>query len=374
MSKSTKKTTTKDAPTHHETATYRFLPFTVDVFSRRELRLKRSALMPVGRGEDLTQEVVQALEQVVSRGTLAFLCRQGGWRSLSWARPGREEPHRDTRLIDRRVWGGLQLMYGDESLDALLMAYNAVCQQGGQTPPPGPRKGRRRGAYPMSKAMRFESNGDLLVHHILWSKLASAPFTVDAKYWTFFKNNALTKVARLDAEHEPEKALARLLEPDFEPILPWLGTHLMRCWLRQIEGRGDRLENFNRVNQGMVTYFEGLLEVSRTQGRRDLLVPVLEFFRAHFAKEDIEHDWLRTFNRLTRDFRFADRDEYRRLWGRAMRMGWTLFEEYGSARAIHPVDRESPDRVYMEAFERHDFEEQAHRARALSNQLNSVIS
>ncbi len=373
MSKSTK-TTTKSTPTHHETATFRFLPFTVDVFSRRELRLKRSALMPVGRGQDLTQEVVGALEQVVSRGTLAFLCRQGGWRSISWARAGREEPHRDTRLISERVWRGLDLTYGDESLDALLMAYNAVCQQGGQTPPPGPRKGRRRGAYPMSKAMGFANNGDLLVHHILWSKLASAPFTVDGKYWTFFKNNALTRVARLDASVDGDKMLERLLKPDLEPLMPWLGTHITRQWLRQIEGRGDSLEKFNRVNQGMVTYFEGLLEVSRTQGRRDVLVPVLEFFRAHLAKEEVEQDWLRTFNRLTRDFRFADRDEYRRLWGRAVRVGWTLFEEYGHARAIHPVDRESPDRVYMEAFERHDYEELAHRARALSNQLNSVIS
>lgn len=364
--------------TEQRAAAFRFLPFTVDLFSRRGLRMKRADLVPVRQPKSLTLEVVEALEEVMSHGTLAFLCRQGGWRALAVAEPGREEPARGVRLIDERVWAraGLELRFGDEAIDALLIAYNAVCRAGGQNPP-GQRVKKKGGrdAYPSRVPMGFERNGDVFVHHIAWLKIREAPFKVDDAHWRYLIENPLTRLARFDARDvEAGEVVARLLEPDIGPLLRWLGPHLVRCWLRELETRWDTLERFHRLNTGMAEYFDAILEVSRTEERRDLLVPLLEFFRWHLRREDVEMLWEREFNRLARDLRFADRDEYRRMWARGVGVGWALFEEYGEARSVHPIDREAPDRVYMEAFERQPYEPLAWRARAFANQLNSVIS
>ena len=98
------------------------------------------------------------------------------------------------------------------------------------------------------------------------------------------------------------------------------------------------------------------------------------FFRAHLDADGLEDQWEKEFNRLARDLRFADRDAYRRTWGRGVEVGWQLWQEYTEARNIHPIDRESPDRVYMEVIEGVPYEELAWRARAFANQLNAVIS
>jgi hypothetical protein len=357
-----------------ENAAFRFLPFTVDLFARRGLRMKRAELIKVRRPEVLTLEVVEALEQVMSRGTLAFLCRAGGWRQLSRARAGVEEPERDARMIDPRVWKGLALEFGDPSIDAMIMTYNAICEAGGQHAPVE-KRGKRDKHYPSSRKLSFRKNGDMLVHHIAWLKVREAPFKVSSHYWQFLTENPLTRLARLDVrEVSAEDTVARLLQPDFEPLLPWLSTHLVRCWMRELETRWDSMERFDRLNQGMAAFFEALLQVSERDERRDLLRPLAEFFRVHLDAEGLEDQWEREFNRLARDLRFADRDAFRRTWGRSMEVGWQLWEQYTEARNIHPIDRESPDRVYMEVIEGVPYEGLAWRARAFANQLNAVIS
>ena len=361
------------ADKHQQTSAFLFLPFVVDVFSRRDLRIKRADMMPMGRAEYLTAEVVDALSQVISRGTLGFMCRQGGWRSIDWARPGEEEPVRDARLTDRRVWSDLKLRFGDEAIDGLMIAYNAVCHAGGTTVPTTNTKGKQS-MYPRSKHMAFGRNGDMLAHHVAFLKVRQAAFKVDNHYWQYLTRNPLTALCRLDARKNPEKVTDRLSKSDMDTVLPWLWGHVASCWQRELETRWDTLERFHRLNEGMETYFTALVERARTKERRDLLVPLLIFFKAHLDREDAEDVALNEFNRLARDLRFADRDTYMRTWGRAMHVGWELYEEYMEARSIHPVDREAPDRVYMGEFEAMEFEPVAYRARALSNQLNAVIS
>ena len=129
---------------HQENAAFRFLPFAVDLFERRELRLKRVELLPIADPEAIPQEVMALLEQVITRGTLAFLCRAGGWQAISVADPGREEPKRRVRMIDRQVWEGLRLRFTDESVLALLLVYNAMGFISGQSIPSDEPKERRK--------------------------------------------------------------------------------------------------------------------------------------------------------------------------------------------------------------------------------------
>ncbi len=361
------------ADKHHQTGAFLFLPFAVDVFSRRDLRIKRANMMPVGKAEYVTSEVLEALGEVVKRGSLGFLCREGGWRALEWARPGEEEPIKNVRLIDSRVWSDLQLEFGDPSVETLMIAYNAVCNAGGMSVP-GKSGKSTQSMYPRSKRISFKRNGDVLAHHVTFLKVRAAAFEVDNNYWGFLTRNPLTEVARLDARRKPEEAMARIAKPDLDALIPWLGGHLSRCWNRELETRWDSLERFHRLNEGMETYFTALVKRAREEERRDLLIPLMLFFMEHFRREDAEEMALGEFNRVARDLRFVDRDTYMRTWGRAMHVGWELFEEYQEARAVHPVDREAPDRVFMSAYESWDFNPTADRARSLSNQLNAVIS
>lgn len=362
---------------HQENAAFRFLPFAVDLFERRELRLKRVELLPIADPEAIPQEVMALLEQVITRGTLAFLCRAGGWQAISVADPGREEPKRRVRMIDRQVWEGLRLRFTDESVLALLLVYNAMGFISGQSIPSDEPKERRKRYYDKTRAMTLAANGDMLVHHIAYLNLEQAPFRVHEESWQFITNNPLTALARLDPTHDAGAVWDRVLAPDMQPLWPWLGEHLSQCWHRTLErSRWDSLEWFHRLNLGMQQHFSALFARAQAHDRRDWLLPVLCFFQRHFqAEADArEERWLREFNRLARDLRFADRDMYRRTWAAGLDHAWQLYNHYMDARSIHPVDRESPDRLLMEAYEACDFTPTAERARALVNQLNAVIT
>lgn len=360
----------------HETAAFSFLPFVVDLFSRRDIRIKRAELLPVGRAEALTSEVVEALEDIITRGTLGFLCRAGGWRALDWAAPGQEQPVRGVRMVDERLWSGKHLSYSAHSVETLLITYNAVCQAGGQPYPDVPGKKKIHKDYPKQRPSRFKHNGDMLVHHLAFLKIRQAPFKVDEDYWKFLStSNPLTHVARLSVTaDDAETLLERLMKPDFAMMMPWLGYHLASCWRAELKTRWDVLARFHRLNQGLAAWCDQLLTYAERQERRDLLIPLLGFYQQHFERQGIEEQWLREFNRLARDLRFADRSEYQRAWASMLGVIIKLQQHYLDARDVHPIDREAPDRAFMSAYETSGFDPLVERVRALTNQLNSVIS
>lgn len=360
-----------------ENAAFRLLPFAVDVFGRQALRLKRAEFLPVRHPESLTLEVVEALEHVIRRGVLAFLCRQGGgWRQRARVVPGQEEPQRGVRLTDSRIWKdqGLKLSFSAQSIDALIIAYNTVCETAGQQPKEKGSRGKV-GKYPTSIDMGFTANGDILVHHILWMKLLEAPFDPNRAYTEYFQKNPLTMLARGDTrKSRAPKVIARLLEPDMEPLMPWLAPHLVKCWQREEASCWSKLEQIDRFHVGMGGYGEELLRIAREEERRDLLLPFVLLFKALFLSPKSEDQWETKFQRLMHGKKISERDQYRRLWAKYIRLGWTLHEEYGEARSVHPIDREAADQIYMESIEADPYEETAWRARAFANQLDAVIS
>lgn len=360
-----------------ENAAFRLLPFAVDVFGRQTLRLKRAEFLPVRHPKSLTLEVVEALEHVIQRGVLAFLCRQGGgWRQRARVVPGREDPQRDVRLIDPKIWKdqGLKLSFSAQSIDALIIAYNTVCETAGQQLPAGAHR-TKKDKYPKSIKMDFATNGDILVHHILWMKLLEAPFEPNKAYTEYFQKNPLTMLARGDTKtSSASKVIARLLEPDMEPLMPWFGPHLVKCWKSEESSCWSKLEQIDRFHVGMGSYGAEFLRIAREEERRDLLLPFVSLFKALFLSPKSEDQWESDFQRLVHGKKISERDEYRRRWAKHVRLGWTLHEEYGEARSVHPIDREAADQIYMESIEADPYEETAWRARAFANQLDAVIS
>ena len=367
---------------HQERAAFAFLPFVAELFGRGSLPLRKAEPVPVRRDEALTLEVVEALELLLRRGVLAFLCREGGWRAQSWAAPGRDQPRRRVRLIDPALWRGRgrKLRFGPASVDALLITFNALCEiTGGRVD-----RGHRldRAAFPRQLHADFERNGDVLVHHITWAKIRQTPLKIDEATWSYLSQNPWTRLARLDARAGgglPEadrvaRTLDRLLAPDLAPELYWLRGSVVECWRRELRTRWDSLDRFHRLNEGMAHYFEAIVQRARQHERRDWLLLLVDFFRAHLAREEALEERAEEFNRLARSLRFAERETYRRTWARAVQIGAELQDEYLRARAIPYIDREAPDLIFMEAMEAAPFDEIAGRARVLANQLNDVIS
>ncbi len=349
-----------------EVAIQSFLPFVVELFGRGELRLKRAALMPVGQPSALTLEVVQAAAEVMRRGTLASLCRLGGWRALDLGQPGRDDPLRAVRVIDPRLWPGLAL--SRETMDLALVVYNAVCVAGGQALPTKQRK-----LYPATLALSFERGGDLLASHLIWLKVRQAPFRVEDVTWQLLITNPLTQVARLGLLDEPEALFAMLYQGPIAALMPWLSDHLARCWARELSTRWDSLTRFHKLNSALALWGAQLIKQACAHERRDWLIPLVRFWHHHLASSGVELDWISQFNSVARDLRFADREDYQRTWASALDVAVTIQHHYQEARAIHPIDRESPDRVFMEAYEAVSFQDTAARARVLADQLNAII-
>jgi hypothetical protein len=358
-----------------ETAIYEFLPFLGQLFGWLPVQRRAGTPLPVGVPEALTLEVVGAVQEVLGRGVLSFLTRRaGGWKAIALAVPGQEAPTKAVRLFDRRVWGvepgKLRLRFTQLSVDALLVAYNASCQpvQASTVKHKG-----GKGAGP-----ELVVNGDVMIHHIAFMRLWESQLFLrkgleETEFWQYFIVNPLTRMTMARPE-EAEAGLRRLWSADMVGMWPWLEAYVRRGWHRELGTRWEELERFDMLNRGLSAWTRGMLARAKQEGRRDLLVGLLRFYGEHLSRPGEEEGWHREFDRLARNLRFADRAAYRRTWASWVEVGWLLHQEYKDARAIHPLDRESPDRVFMEVYERLDYGPVGARAYALANVLNAVIT
>jgi hypothetical protein len=355
-----------------ETAIYGFLPFLGQLFGWLPVQRRAGTPLPVGVPEALTLEVVEAVREVLGRGTLSFLTRRcGGWHAMSLAVAGQEAPLRGVRLFDRQLWGKgkLQLKFTDVSVDALLTAYNASCQ------PVQASTVKQKGK---PRVVKLATNGDVMIHHIAFARLWESQLFLrkgleDTEFWQYFIVNPLTRMAMARPE-DAQAGLERLWGPDMLGVWPWLEAYVRGSWHQELQTRWEDLDRFNTLNQGLSAWTRGMLAWAKQHNRRDLLVGLLRFYAEHLNKPGEEEGWHREFDRLARNLRFADRDAYRRAWAGWVEVGWLLHQEYQDARAIHPLDRESPDRVFMESYERLDYGPVGERAYALANVLNAVIT
>ncbi len=361
-----------------EIAAFRFLPFGVDVFQGSPLRLMRAKHLPLNRPEAMTLEIVEAMAGVIKQGTLAFLARQGGWQKRAVADPGRDDPKQGQRGIGHDQWRGVgrKLHFSARSINATILAYNAVCTSSGIASPAKRLKtSTRKNDYAPTMPLSFKHNGDLLAHHIIWRRLRDANFQVQEMTWHNFGTNPFTQLVRLDTRKKTgENILSRMFADDMAPSWPWLTEYIAESWLLELTTRWDSLERFDRLNRGLADLGEALFEKAVAEERRDLLIVLVEFFRQHLDQEGYEKARLDAFDRIARNLKLSERDEYRRTWARHVTLCWRLKLEYDEARRIHPIDRDSSDKVFMEAVERAPFGDIAQRAHMFSNTLRGVIA
>ena len=366
------------------TSVHGWVPFVADLFEREPLRIRRGEPLPVRRPEALTKEALEAAAGAITCGSVAFLCRRGGWRAINVSLPGAERPQTRTRVTAPEIWRaspqGQQLRFGQESIDAALLLYNAICYASGKRPA----KFANSELFATAMPAQFERAGDLIAHHVCWARVHEAPFRIEQATWEYLsKTNPLTCIARLDARTFGSKRtaqkgahdyIARLMRPDMQPLWPWLAPHLVACWERELATRWDSLRRFDRLNEGMAALFGALLEYARREERIDLCRPLVSLFLSHFADEEAPTKWEASFGRLARELKIADRQRYRNTWAEAIETAWQLWEIYREARAPHPIDRLASEAVYMGRVEGTNLEEVAWRARRFGEQLRGVIS
>lgn len=372
------KAKTKSSSQLQEIAAFRFLPFGVDVFQGSPLRLMRAKHLPLNRPDAMTLEIVEALASVIQRGTLAFIARQGAWQKLSVADPGRDNPRQGQRGIDSAQWrgAGRKLTFSAKAINATILAYNAVCTSSGIASPSKRLKtATKKDAYSPTMSMSFKHNGDLFAHHIIWRRLRDANFQVQEMTWHNFATNPMTQLVRLDTRKRGAKGIIeRMMAKDMALSWPWLSEYIAQAWELELATRWDSLERFDRLNTGLADLGEELFARAEAEGRRDHLIVLVEFFRTHLQKDGYEQAWLDSFNRIARELKLSERDTFRRTWARHVTLCWRLKLEYDEARRIHPVDRDSSDKVFMEAIESAPFGDIAQRAHMFANTLNGVIA
>ena len=359
-------------------ANFSLVPFAAEILSDLSIRPRRTAMLPLHQPQLLTLEAVEAVAEIIRRGVLKFLVRQGGWQRRRWTMDAQDRPGGPQRLLEHLSDQGVKIHYTDRAIDAMLCAYNAMAYLGGarQHKTQGPRTFEYA-----AKAQPLESNGDVLLHYILGFAIGQTHYHVEPAHTAYFGRNPLAQLAtfRVPEAHQALGLVEGLFGPGLEPLAPWLVPHLAARWALATQRRWESLKDFERWTLGMGGVMEGFLELAKARERQDMLIGPMHFYANHFAPEGAEGVWLGEFREMTQAFRLADRDTLRRAWARALWPAWRIWEAYRQARGTAPVDRVGGDTLLMEAIEMQgsnplEYEKVAWRARSFAEQLESVIS
>jgi hypothetical protein len=358
----------------HRAARFGLVSFAIDVFSRPKPRRVRSETIPVGEPEAMTREAVEALQVIMNRGTLAFLCREGGWRRLALVREGHEHPVEGVRIVDPRVWREVgELRFGAAGLEALVIGFNAVTLE----PPTrgsDQERARRKRTRTEDGAWRVpRHNGDLLVHHVVGRRVEALGVPLHAPERRYLRANPLTRVVEMTQTSTAASDVERVLDDDLRALLPWLDRYIVGHWERHFSTMWTTLEIFDDFQRRASAILEAWIERSHQRGRRDLLRMPLELFSRLFVGRDVEARWQQRFDALMQGISHRERRGYQERWARTLGQATALREAYRQARNVHPIDREAADKIFMRDYEARSFDEVAGRAEALAREISGVI-
>ncbi len=200
------------------TARFAWAPFVARLLI--DGRLGRGAYpgLPVDDPRALTADTVADVAEIVRRGVWAFLVRQGGWRRTRFVDPARG------RVSEGRLWAAPHLVppaFSPGSVRLLLLLFNAA-----RSPARGARAAPERRPFELAIDLPLDSSksGDLLLHHLVFRRLIEV-FPGGGPWTARFAANPLNLLTHAHLFKSGKAAigsLARLLDDDFHPFLPWL--------------------------------------------------------------------------------------------------------------------------------------------------------
>lgn len=380
---------------HHLATNFAFLPFVVQLLSDK-LPSQGVQPLPIGEPDALTLEAVEAVQDIVNQATMSYLCQRAGWRKRQTVLPSEERPV-EVRSWDPQVWRNLTLRFSAASLDSLLIAYNLTRkapkaselrsgtmfseQPTKQSQDPTLHLAQSRGESVQTlqiavnngvkasikhlKKLPLPYNGDMLIHHLVFARLNQLVQLDEGTSKAFYSNplNLMThffQCSNITDDHID--SLQDLLSPNIAPLLPWLGVIWSKRWTdiedqRWYQGKGDKArESFHLFNKNQMMLFTAWYSLAEEKERPDLLVPLLDYYTALFETHGPHAKWVDRFRRMTSELRHVERTDYAEQWARAMMPALTLRRAYEDARDLHPIDREAPHHLFMDAYKRKSFD------------------
>ncbi len=328
-------------------ARFVWVPFVARLLLEGRVTNSPHSVLPLDEPEALTSDTVADVREIIRRGVWAYLVRHGGWRRTRFVDP------RTDRAGEGRLWQAPHLeppTFSPGSIRLLLLLFNAT-----RTPAPAPATMMPNAGPRFQPAVDLpfdlSKSGDVLLHHIVFRRLRDVNRNDD---WTarFAANplNLLSHPHLFDVETAAAREpLARLLDDDLHPFLPWLAHDQVRAWSRLMPNHS--LSSDGVLNQRQRQVWKTWTRLLVKAGRYDMLVP----FVAFWSRLDPDSA-LRDFERLAGDCRLEERSELARPWVELLELGTWLHKTSGRVRALHPVDREAVHQLFLTACGEYDFD------------------
>ena len=160
-----------------------------------------------------------------------------------------------------------------------------------------------------------ESNGDLLLHHLVFRRLtgASRALNVEAgHHWGCWYGNPLNALCHVTSIRDPKTATPdwdRLAEPDLAAFLPWIGARIGGDWRSPREALRSDLDAAAGWFGGLAALLGAWIESA--SGRPDLLVFLLEVFK---TEAESAHGDLNRFEESARPLNRKEREQLSGPW------------------------------------------------------------
>lgn len=335
----------------HQLASFTFLPWVGRMLGHGPL-LGESKPLPVGTPHALTAESVEGINQIARRATWQYLARECGWLRLTV--PSSAHP--------KRLWEAElpPITFSDWTVTILLQVFNSTRSQNNFN----------------ASLLDFggSTNGDLLIHHLIFRRLVEAPPLLGAARnypFEFWYDNPLNRGFHfLNCLNRPaHKVWGRLQEGEMLPFLPWIIQEWTRSWMHSFRLRWDEdPSHWHRAHTQICTE---LIEVAESLGRPHLLAGLLSFFHQAAQQADADRE---LFEAWVVGRPHSERNERTEPWASHLGIAERLQRIYQEFTQLHPVERQEPQKLLMALYQNLDFDQSVTRLFTLRDAIRPAIS
>lgn len=342
----------------HQVARFKFVPWMARMLGGDTIPRDEGAELPIGEFEALTDETVVAIQEISNQSCWKFLLQDCGWRKLDAVKFNDEDSHSIRRLWDESA-SLPELTFSTGTPDLLLTVFN------------GTRRGKSIARIAMPDCLA--SNGDLVIHHLLFRKLHSNPKSLGLDYdhqwlpWYSNPLNALYDPKAYGGNDRVSVRWDRLFDEDMVPFVPWVFSYLIEHWsVSSTPFFHEGLDKQLNWLRGITFLLNGWLEQCHAAGRIDCansLVDLLAYFEASREAD------LHKFEEYNEGESIKLRQQRAADWVDFLELGEKLEKASCQGFDIHPVERTGAQKCFLAKWEASDFRHTLTGLRELSQAL-----
>lgn len=343
--------------TCHRTARFDLVPWLARLFGDGSIR-GDSPSLPLGDETALTDETVDALKSMVNLAAWRFLARECGWRRIHAV------SSRDSETISkRRLWeeagSRVQLTFSTATPDLLISVFNGTR-----------REGQLSGDI---QTVEPETNGDLLIHHLVFRRLHDTPLAfglaADADLACWLRNplNALYAPLRYRRANPEDTDWERLCRVDMALWMPWIGLRMSQIW----SGREETTWG-SGIDEGL-QWLEAITFLLGDWGRAceknlrlDGYLGALDYLVRHEAGSETRRI---EFERENESSPLRERQERAIRWVDFLSLTQPLEESANRFAGIHPIERSGVEKAFLSLWEEMNLPEVVKSLENLSQSL-----